>query len=85
MSTPPVIFDYGPAEAAAPERARTRVIAALQPGEEALLAALIERDAIGYVYLREGVGPLRPTFFADPQRYQQVYQQGGITILAVIK
>lgn len=85
MSTPPVIYDYGPVAAAAPERARTHAIAALQPGQEALLAAIIERDAIGYIYLREGVGPLQRTFFADSQRYQEVYQHDGITILAVVK
>jgi len=84
MSTPPVIFDYGPAASATRERERTHAIVALQSGQEALLTSIIERDAISYIYLREGVGPLQRTFFAD-QQYQEVYQQDGVTILAVIK
>lgn len=82
-STPPVMFIYGePADIAA-TRERSRTVINFQPGQEALIEALIAREGIDYVYFGPQPGPLRPELFRERPGFQVVYEHDGVTILAV--
>jgi uncharacterized membrane protein len=82
-STPPVLYDYGPAEYARETRARTRQLLDFAPGQEQALYELIDRDRITYIYLGPNSKPITPDAFPASQGFEKVYEQGGVTIFAV--
>jgi uncharacterized membrane protein len=82
-STPPVLYDYGPADYVRETRARTRQLLDFAPGQEQALYELIDRDQISYIYLGANPKPITPDAFPASQGFEKVYEQGGVTIFAV--
>lgn len=82
-SAPPVLFDYGAPEYAAAIRARNRLVMSFEPGREQQIYDLIAREGITYVYLGAKPGRLTAAAFPRSAGFEPVYQQDGVTILAV--
>jgi hypothetical protein len=82
-STPPALYDYGPAEYVRQTRARTQQLLNFSPGQEQALYQLIDRDQITYIYLGPDPKPITPASFPANQGFERVYDQGGVTIFAV--
>ncbi len=82
-STPPALYDYGPADYVRETRARTQQLLSFAPGQEQALYQLIERDQITYIYLGPNPKPITAAAFPTSQGFEQVYAQGGVTIFAV--
>jgi hypothetical protein len=83
ISTPPALYNYGPADYVRATRARTQQVFDFAPGQEAALYQLIDRDQITYIYLGPHPQPITAAAFPASQGFEQVYAQGGVTILAV--
>ena len=90
-STPPVLFDYGPAEYVRATRERTHRMAALygQNGANSArdvreeVARVVAAERIDYIYLGPNSDPLTRAALPAVASYRPVYQHDGITILAV--
>jgi hypothetical protein len=82
-STPPALYNYGPADYARETRARTEQLSAYAPGQEQALYQLIDRDRITYIYLGPNAKPITPAAFPASLGFEIVYEQGGVTIFAV--
>jgi hypothetical protein len=88
MSTPPVLFTYGPLDDVRATQERNRIVATFQPGQEQAILDLIDRDGIDYLYFGPRSapnGPLRPEYFATNSRFNEVYNQTGVRIFAVLE
>jgi hypothetical protein len=83
ISTPPALYDYGPADYVRETRARTQQVLNFAPGQEPALYQLIDRDQITYIYLGPNPKPITAAAFPASQGFEQVYAQGGVTIFAV--
>jgi hypothetical protein len=83
ISTPPALYDYGPADYVRETRARTQQLLNFAPGQEQALYQLIDRDQISYIYLGPNPKPIIAAAFPAGQGFEQVYAQGGVTIFAV--
>jgi len=82
-STPPALYDYGPADYVRETRARTQQLLDFDPGQEPALYQLIDRDQITYIYLGPNPKPITAAAFPTSQGFEKIYQQGGVTIFAV--
>jgi hypothetical protein len=82
-NTPPSLYTYGPPEYVHEVEERSSVVADFAEGQEPQIMSLIDEQGIDYIYLREEVGPLTPDIFVGDPRFQIVYEQDGVTILAV--
>jgi hypothetical protein len=82
-STPPALYDYGPADYVRETRARIQQLLDFAPGQESALYQLIDRDQITYIYLGPNPKPITAAAFPTSQGFEQVYAQGGVTIFAV--
>jgi hypothetical protein len=82
-STPPALYDYGPADYVRETRARTQQIFEFVPGQEPALYQLIDRAQITYIYLGPNPKPITAAAFPASQGFEQVYAQGGVMIIAV--
>jgi hypothetical protein len=82
-STPPALYDYGPAEYVRATRARTQQLRDFVPGQEQALYQLIDHDQISYIYLGPSSKPITPAAFPASQGFEKVYEQDGVTIFAV--
>jgi hypothetical protein len=91
-STPPVMYTYGTPDYVQATQELNREIASIQPGQEQDLYELVARENITHIYLRdtytdsEGdqVTPrITPEMFAGHPAFETVYEQDGVTILAV--
>jgi hypothetical protein len=82
-STPPALYDYGPADYVSQTRARTQQLLGFAPGQEQALYQLIDRDQITYIYLGPNSKPITAAAFPASQGFEQVYAEGGVTIFAV--
>jgi hypothetical protein len=82
-STPPALYDYGPADYVRETRARTQQVLHFAPGQEQALYRLIDRDQITYIYLGPNPAQITAAVFPASQGFEQVYAQGGVTIFAV--
>jgi hypothetical protein len=83
ISTPPALYDYGPATYVSQTRARTQQLLSFAPGQEQALYQLIDRDQITYIYLGPNPKPITAAAFPASQGFEQVYAEGGVTIFAV--
>ena len=83
VSTPPVLYPYGPPDYAREIGEIDQQIAGFQPGQEEQLRQLIESQGISYIYLGQRGGPLTPAAFAGDPSFEKVYERDGVTILAV--
>jgi hypothetical protein len=83
VSTPPVLFAYGPPENVRETRAVSQMVAGFHEGQEQQINQLIERERISYIYLGKRAGPLSLKTFANNPAYTKVYERDGVTILAV--
>jgi hypothetical protein len=83
ISTPPALYDYGPASYVSQTRARTQQLMSFAPGQEQALYQLIDRDQITYIYLGPNPKPITAAAFPASQGFEQVYAEGGVTIFAV--
>ncbi len=82
-STPPVLFTYGSPEYVQDVRTRSQMVRDFSTGQEEQIYDLIDREQISHIYLTDHSGPLQATMFADGEAFTRVYQQDGVTILAV--
>ncbi|MEO7908581.1 MAG: hypothetical protein ABIV47_02915 [Roseiflexaceae bacterium] len=82
-STPPALYDYGPADYVSETRARTQQLLNFAPGQESALYQLIDHDQITYIYLGPNPKPITAAAFPASQGFEQVYTAGGVTIFAV--
>ena len=82
-STPPALYDYGPAFYVSQTRARTQELLGFAPGQEQALYQLIDRDQITYIYLGRNPKPITAAAFPASQGFEQVYAEGGVTIFVV--
>jgi hypothetical protein len=82
-STPPALYNYGPADYARETRARTEQLSSYAPGQEQALYQLIDRDRITHIYLGPNAKPITPAAFPASLGFEKVYEQGGVTIFAV--
>ena len=82
-STPPALYNYGPADYARETRARTEQLIGFAPGHEQALYQLIDHDRITYIYLGPNSKPITPAAFPASLGFEKVYEQGGVTIVAV--
>jgi hypothetical protein len=82
-STPPALYDYGPADYTRETHARTQQLLDFTPGQELRLYQLIDRDQISYIYLGPNPKPITAAAFPASQGFEQVYARGGVTIFAV--
>jgi hypothetical protein len=82
-STPPALYNYGPADYVRQTWERTQQVLAYAPGQEPALYQLIDREQISYIYLGPNPKPITAAAFPDSQGFEQVYAQGGVTIFAV--
>jgi hypothetical protein len=83
ISTPPALYDYGPADYVSQTRARTQQLLGFAPGQEQALYQLIDRDQITYIYLGPNPKPLTAAAFPTSQGFEQVYAEHGVMIFAV--
>jgi hypothetical protein len=83
VSTPPVLFTYGPPDYVEASIARVRVVAGYTAGGEQAILDLIRRDGIDYLYFGPKTGPLKPEAFTALSGFRTVYRVDGVTILAV--
>lgn len=85
ISTPPALYTYGPPEYVRDVRERSSTVAQLAPEDPQqmhALYALIAQQQIDYIYLG-AEKPLSWQLFADDSRFEKVYEQDGVTIVAV--
>jgi hypothetical protein len=82
-STPPMVYIYGTPAFVEQVKTGSSLIAGFQADQQEYLFDLIERERITHIYLGQDAEPLTPELFADRSRFEQVYQQNGITIFAV--
>ena len=90
-STPPVIFDYGPADYVRATRERTHRMAALYGQNSATtahevraeVARVVATERIDYIYLGPNSDPLTRAALPNVAGYRPVYEHDGVTILAV--
>lgn len=82
-STPPVLFTYGAPDYVAEIKRLNAFVAGFEPEQAAALRSLIQQYGITHIYLGAATPePLRAVL-TDHTAYEPVYQQGGVTILAV--
>jgi hypothetical protein len=82
-STPPVLYAYGAPDYVGQVQQQSRQVSGYQAGQEDQIAQLIEEAGITHIYLSHGSGPLTQELFDDSSSIETVYQENGITILAV--
>jgi hypothetical protein len=82
-STPPVLYAYGAPDYVGQVQQQSRQVSGYQAGQEDQIAQLIEEAGITHIYLSHGSGPLTRELFDDSSSIETVYQENGITILAV--
>jgi len=85
ISTPPILYRYGPPEYVAATQAFSEKIRDFQADQDQIeaLQQLIAEEQITHIYLSSQSGPLTPELFADAPGFETVYEQDGVTILAV--
>ena len=83
VSTPLVLFTYGPPDYVQASIARSELVATYKPGDEQAILAMLRRDGIGYLYFGAKPGPMRPEAFAALPGFTTLYSKDGVTILAV--
>lgn len=83
VSTPPVVFTYGPADYQQLVRATTGTVINYQPGTEQAIYDLIVRRGITHIYLGSRGGPLSAELFADRTRFELIYEQEEVRIYRV--
>jgi hypothetical protein len=83
ISTPPVLYTYGAPDYVQQVQRQSRLVSGYEPGQEAQIKQLIAEAGITHIYLGAESEPLtREIFSADPN-IEVIYEQNGITILAV--
>lgn len=85
-TTPPAIYDYGGADYVQEVHTLSRSIADLQadqPEQVEQLYDLIEREGITHIYVRAEATPLSPELFVERSGFERIYEQDGVTIIAV--
>ncbi|MBX0327763.1 hypothetical protein K2Z83_08745 [Oscillochloris sp. ZM17-4] len=82
-TTPPVLYIYGDPAYVRHTREVEAVVANYRPGQEQAIIDLIAAEGITHIYLGPKVGALTPEVFAGRPGFHTVYQQGGVTIIAV--
>jgi hypothetical protein len=91
-STPPVLYVHGPPDYVEQVQARSKQIASFEPGQEQQLYALMRREGITHIYIRDYYTnlngarvspPIMPHMFQDTDRFEQLYQHNTVTIFAV--
>ncbi len=83
VSTPPVIYTYGPPDYVRQVRERSRIVSGFQAGQQQQIYQLIEQEQITHIYLGANSRPLSADIFADTSKFERIYEQDGIVILAV--
>ncbi len=83
VSTPPVLYVYGPPDYVREVQALNKEVAAYKPGQEEQIYQLIAREGITHIYLNQRSGPLTTETFAANSNFTPVYEHDGVTILAV--
>jgi hypothetical protein len=82
-STPPVLYAYGAPEYVQQARTHSQFVANFYEGQQGQLYQLIDELDITHIYMRAGVGKLKPASFAASDSFETVYQQDGVTIMRV--
>jgi hypothetical protein len=83
VSAPPVIYTYGSPEYISAVAQLNKPVLTYQKGQSQPIYDLVEREQIDYIYLSKRAGPLTVETFANNPLFEIVYQQAGVTILAV--
>lgn len=83
VSTPPVIYIYGPPDYVRAVQEVNRQVAGFRPGQEQELYRLIRREGISHIYLSDRAGALTLESFPAEAGFVPVYDRAGVTILAV--
>ena len=82
VSTPPVLFVYGPLAEVQQAIDRDTLVIGFQPQQTAELYRMLKRERIDYVYLTKQSGAIAQAF-GNTQHFPIVYQGEGVRILAV--
>lgn len=84
-STPPILYRYGPPEYVAATQAFSEKIRNFQADQNQIeaLQQLVAEEQITHIYLGSQSGPLTPELFTDAPGFETVYDEDGVTILAV--
>ncbi len=83
VSTPPVLFTYGDPEYVRHVNAVSDIVASYTPGQEQAIFDMITSERITHIYLGAKGGTLNPEIFVGQPGFRTVYQQDGVTIIAV--
>jgi hypothetical protein len=83
VSTPPVVFTYGPPAYQQAVRATTSAIINHQPGREQAIHELIAREDITHIYLGSRGGPLTAELFNNREDFALLYERAGVRIYRV--
>ncbi|NNJ09844.1 hypothetical protein EKD04_005850 [Chloroflexales bacterium ZM16-3] len=82
-TAPPVLYTYGSPDYVRYVQAIEAAVADYQPGQEQAILDLIASERITYIYLGAKGGALTPELFVGRPGFRTVYQEGGVTIIAV--
>ncbi|NTW03370.1 MAG: hypothetical protein HGA19_19195 [Oscillochloris sp.] len=82
-TAPPVLFIYADADYARHVFEVEQTTTTYQPGQDQNIFDLITREKITYIYLGAKGGVLKPELFDGRPGFHIVYQQAGVTIIAV--
>ncbi len=83
VSTPPVVFTYGPPAYQQTVRATTGTVINYQPGQEYVIDELIAREGITHIYLGSQGGPLNAELFRNRADFELLYERAGVQIYRV--
>jgi hypothetical protein len=83
VSTPPILYAYGSPDYVERMHQVSNTVATFEPGQEEAIYRLIEQEDITHVYLGPEPEPLTMAVFADTARFEKIYEQDGVIILAV--
>jgi hypothetical protein len=84
-TAPPVLYTYGAPDYVRHVNAVSDMVAGYRPGGEQAILDLIASERITYIYLGAKGGALKPELFAGRPGFRTIYQQGGVTIIAVAR
>lgn len=83
VSTPPVLFTFGPTDYAMAAIERSQAVIDFKPGQEQTMLERARNEGISYIFFGARGGPLRPELFRNLPGITTVYERDGVTILAL--
>ncbi len=83
VSVPPVLYIYAHPDDVHAAIELNQVVIGFRKGQEQSIYDLIARERITYIYLGTRPGTLTAEVFAGNPSFEKIYEQNGVTILAV--